>query len=327
MAIYEQAESYAVSRAGGIGGTDAAAILGLSPYKTPIEIYEAKINPESVPELDKECLLWGTLLEPIVRERYGLKYGVDITAPADLPHVFPLSKPWKDSTLVIGDEPWKLGAFDGWINDEREGYEGKCASRRSGDWGPEDGDDVPAHYRIQVAWYTHVADARGWNIGTLFSGNTLERFHIPRDPELEKNMVEVARDFWNENVLKQIPPKIDETVAYGKYLARRFSLPTGKVLTAPSQEIIDAATELHDAQAAAKSAESREQFAKNQLMAALADADGAITPLGKVSWVRPGPRSSVDYKGVFAECCVPQAIIDKFTKQSPVTAFVRGWWK
>ena len=71
VAISEEKESYLASRQGGIGGTDAAAILGLSPWKRPIQIYEGKINPNAQPELDKELLWWGNALEPIVRGRYA----------------------------------------------------------------------------------------------------------------------------------------------------------------------------------------------------------------------------------------------------------------
>ena len=134
--IYEEKESYATSRAGGIGGTDAAAILGLSPWKKPIDIYAGKVNPGAQPELDKECLYWGSALEPIVRGRYAQRFGVEVTAPADLASIFPNSKPWRDSTLVIGRFPLMLGAFDGWIRSANSGYEGKCSSRKGDEWGP-----------------------------------------------------------------------------------------------------------------------------------------------------------------------------------------------
>ena len=91
--ISEEKESYATSRAGGIGGTDAAAILGLSPWKRPIDIYAGKVNPGAQAELDKELLWWGNALEPIVRGRYQERYGVQVVAPSDLGTIFPKSRP------------------------------------------------------------------------------------------------------------------------------------------------------------------------------------------------------------------------------------------
>jgi len=121
--IYEEKESYAASRAGGIGGTDAAAILGLSPWKKPIDVFVGKGNPAAQPELDKELLWWGSALEPVVRGRYAERFGVEVTAPADLASIFPRSRPWRDSTLIVGREPWMLGAPDGWIPSVKNGLE------------------------------------------------------------------------------------------------------------------------------------------------------------------------------------------------------------
>jgi putative phage-type endonuclease len=326
MAIYDEKESYATSRANGIGGTDAAAILGLSPWKRPIQIYEGKVNPGAQPELDKECLYWGSALEPIVRGRYAERFGVAVTAPADLAPLFPKSRPWRDSTLIEGPEPWMLGAPDGWIPSARTGLEIKCSSRKSEEWGPEGSDEVPAHYMVQAAWYTAVCDARAWNFGVLFSGNSLVQYHINRDPQLEKDMIEACRSFWHDNVLKQIEPDIDESESYGKYLARKFSLNTGKILQ-PTPDILHWTSEMKVADDAEKEAGERKQLANNHLRALIGDAQKVVTPLGTVSWVRPEPRKTVDWKAIAAELWIPVNVIEAHTNETPVTPFVRAWWK
>lgn len=327
MSIYEERESYAVSRAGGLGGTDAAAILNLSPWKKPIDIYAGKVDPKNQPELDNEMLFWGSALEPVVRGRYGVRYGAQVVEPKDIGLFFSNSRPWNDSTLVIGKEDWMLGAPDGWIAADHEGLEIKCSSRRGDEWGAELSDEVPAHYLIQVAWYMAVLDAPAWNFGVLFSGNKLERFRVRRDMDLERVMVEACRAFWHDNVLKKIEPPIDESASYGRYLARKFSLSTGNIIKNPSLELTEAAMNLKTAQDAVKEAEAAEQLRKNQLAALLADADAALTPFGKVAWMRPAPRRSTDWKAVTEEANVPEDVIAKHTKESPVTPYVRGYWK
>jgi putative phage-type endonuclease len=327
MAIYEERESYAASRAGGIGGTDCAAILGLSPYKAPIDVYAAKVDPESQPELDKECLTWGTLLEPIVRERYAQKFEVEVVAPSQLWHKhFPKSKLWNDSTIVIGREDWMLGAPDGWMPKVRNGLEVKCSSRKSHDWGSDGSDEVPAHYLVQAAWYMAVCDAPAWNFAVLFSGNTLAQYRVVRDMDLEISMIEVCRSFWHDNVLKQVEPPIDQTESYGRYLARKFSLSTGAVIKNPSPELNAAAIMFKEAQDRVKDAEETAQLRKNQLAALLADADAAQTSSGKVQWVRPSPRKSVDWNTITAALQIKREIIEAHTKETPVTPYVRGYW-
>jgi putative phage-type endonuclease len=327
--IYEEKESYAASRASGIGGTDAAAILGLSPYRKPIDIYAGKVDPKSMPELDKECLFWGSALEPIVRQRYAVRFGVaDLAAPGRLAEFFPQTRPWNDATLVIGKEAWMIGAPDGWIPSVKSGLEVKCASRKSDDWGAEGSDEIPAHYYVQAAWYLMVCEAEGWNFATLFSGSRLEQFRIVRDPVFEKHIVEAARAFWFEFVLKRVEPPVDQTESYGRYLARKFSLSTGMVISNPSPEIIEAAEALKSAEAAISEAEDAKQLAKNRLAAMIGEAQAAITPIGKIAWVRPEAKAATNWSEVGkAVGPLHPEVVEQFTQTKEITPYIRAWFK
>ena len=49
-------------RSGGIGGSDAAVIAGLSPWKSPYELYLEKTGEAAAPDLsDNERVYWGTV--------------------------------------------------------------------------------------------------------------------------------------------------------------------------------------------------------------------------------------------------------------------------
>ncbi len=329
MSVYEEKESYAASRSGGLGGTDVAAILGLSPWKSPINVYAAKVNPSQLPELDKEMLWWGRALEPIVRERYEVRFGVEVASPLDVRKHFPLNhRPWNDdATLVIGDEPWKIAAPDGWIPQGRCVYEGKCSARKSAEWGEEGSDEVPVHYFVQDAWYMHIMDATACNYGVLFSGNTLQQYRSERDPLFERDMVTAARAFWHDNVLKEVEPKIDESESYGRYLARKFSLGNGSIIENPGPEIIHWASEMKLADDECKQAEERKQLANNNLRALIADAEKAKTPLGTVGWVRSKPQMLIDWESVAMECNAPSGLIEAHTSIRPREPYLRVWWR
>lgn len=333
MAVYDEKESYASSRAGGIGGTDTAAILGLSPWKRPIDIYAGKVSPGSLPELDKECLYWGNALEPIVRGRYSERFGVTVTAPA---HIgmdgrFAKCRTWRDSTLVVGDEDWMLGAPDGWIPSMDTGLEVKCASRKSDEWGTEGTDEVPAHYYVQAAWYAAVCKAKGWNFAVLFSGNTLAQYHIDRDPAFEKDMIATARAFWHDNVLARVEPEIDESESYGRYLARKFSLNTGRVITNSDQnyaDIVHWTSEMKIADDAETQAGEQKQLANNHLRALVGDAQKAVTPLGTVGWVRPETKDVTNWAEVGKKVGpLHPETVKEFTAPKSITAYLRAWWK
>jgi putative phage-type endonuclease len=327
MATYEQQETFAMARMGGIGGSDVAAILGLSPFRTAIEVWESKVYPERVAELDKECVWFGNALEPVIRGRYAIRNGIEVIDPVKIADYFPNSRKWNDQTIVIGDEPWMLGTADGWIPSEQDGLEIKNVGRKGEDWGTENTDEIPAYYVTQCMWYIPIHKAKGWRVAPLFSGNTLGNYLVKRDDGLIYDMVNAARDFFKDFVERRIEPPIDQTESYGRYLARKFSLSTGQVIKNPSMALTEAALNLKTAQDATKEAESNEQLRKNQLAAMLADSDAAITPFGKVQWVRGAPRISVDYKAVIAEAKVDDEIVAKHTKESPVSPYVRGYWK
>ena len=333
--IYDEKESYAASRSNGLGGTDVAAILGLSPWKTAIDVYSAKVNPQSIPDLDNEMLWWGLALEPIVRDRYALRFGVEVVPPSGLDKHFSNCRPWKDTQLIIGDETWKIAAPDGWIPSINGGYEGKCSARKSGEWGEEGSPVVPAHYFAADSWYMHVTDAKCWNFGVLFSGNSLEQYHIDRDLDFEHDMVEAARGFWHDFVLPEVEPPVDQTESYGRYLARKFSLGTSEVIERPSQEILDWTAEMKLADDQCKAAEERKQLANNQLRALIGDAQKAITLLGSVGWVRPKPRTETDWKTAFLDLVqcgglseeTIRQIVETNSKPRHDSPFLRVWWK
>ncbi|CAM5208732.1 hypothetical protein CDEN61S_03791 [Castellaniella denitrificans] len=75
----ERAEWLEVRKTG-IGGSDAAAAVGLSPYKSPLELWLEKTGrdatlPKPDPQDTTEPVYWGTLLEPIVAASYTQQTG------------------------------------------------------------------------------------------------------------------------------------------------------------------------------------------------------------------------------------------------------------
>ena len=53
-------------RSSGLGGSDIAAIVGLSPYRSPLDVWAEKVGHPSVISKDSLHLRFGTHLEPFV---------------------------------------------------------------------------------------------------------------------------------------------------------------------------------------------------------------------------------------------------------------------
>jgi len=70
-------EKWLNERRKGIGGSDAAAICGLSPYRTPLQVWQDKRGLSGViPE--NEAMEWGKRLEPIIRQKYSDTTGREV---------------------------------------------------------------------------------------------------------------------------------------------------------------------------------------------------------------------------------------------------------
>ena len=94
------------ARSRGIGGSDAAVALGLSPWKSALELFHEKRAPAgSVENVPTEPMRWGTLLEPVIRQEYSNRTGRVVRVP--------------ETTLVHPAHAFMLANVDGVTTDGR----------------------------------------------------------------------------------------------------------------------------------------------------------------------------------------------------------------
>jgi putative phage-type endonuclease len=178
----------------GIGGSDCAAVLRLSKWSTPLDIYLSKINPNSKIK-ENEYMEWGHRLEPVVLEKYKEFMNVEIKTPN---HIFKNNK-----------YPWMLANVDGLSGSPNINtiVEVKTTRAFNEDWGVQGTDEIPQEYLIQVAHYCAVLDMEYADIAALGGGSEFRLYHYRRNKELEQQIIDKTHDFWHNNVLKQIPPE------------------------------------------------------------------------------------------------------------------------
>lgn len=64
-------------RTKGIGGTDIGAIIGVNPWKGPMDVYLEKIGITE-PQEDNEAMWWGREMEPTLAKRYAKEKNIEI---------------------------------------------------------------------------------------------------------------------------------------------------------------------------------------------------------------------------------------------------------
>ena len=175
----------------GIGGSDAAAILGLNPYTSPLAVYADKRGlSDDAP--DTETLRQGRDFEAYVADRFAEETGQRVRRCNQI--------------LQHPDRPWMLANVDRLVVGERAGLECKCVG--IGNKVDFEGGAVPPTFYWQCMHYLAVTGLDRWYLAVL----PLGRWVAPYTFEIERNETQIdeltAREeaFWRENVLAGVPP-------------------------------------------------------------------------------------------------------------------------
>lgn len=193
-------------RQSGIGGSDIAAIIGVSPYATAYDIYQSKTQP--VTEDSNEFAYWGTVLEDIVAREFSKRSGLKIQNVNFLmrhpEHRWAIAN--IDRAIINRDVSGNVRFKDGKLTTDQI-VEIKTASEYVGkNWGNEDSDEVPDQYQCQAQWYMGVTGVDVCHMAVLIGGNKYRQYRIERNQDLIDVLFETAHDFWHNHVLAGIEP-------------------------------------------------------------------------------------------------------------------------
>lgn len=189
----------------GIGGSEAGAICGFNPYRSIMQIYYDKISDE-IDETDNEAMCQGRDLEEYVARRFMEATGKKVR---------------RANTMFYDPEnPFMLADVDRIIVGENAGLEIKTASPYTeAQW--SDG-KVPLSYQMQCFHYMSVTGADAWYVAVLIYGREFKYYRIERDEEIIRHLVQIEKDFWENHVLKRIPPNPDGSEIADKVIAEQF---------------------------------------------------------------------------------------------------------
>lgn len=256
----------------GIGGSDVAALLGLSKWRTPLDVYNSKV--EEPEETDNASMEWGRRLEPVIREKYAEAVGMEVSIPGVM-----YQHPEHD--FMIAD-------VDG-IREDGRIVEIKTARTQQG-WGEEGTDEIPDYYKTQVQHYMTVLGASSCDVAVLIGASDFRIYTVESDPELEALLIEAEADFWHNHVEPQLPPPpmtLDEM---------KVAFPISKKASVEcSDEIFNHVEALALTQEKIKELKEKEEAHKAIIQGAMGEAD-TLSHLGQVicTWKSVKPKVSID---------------------------------
>lgn len=243
----------------GIGGSDVAPILGLSKWRTPLDVYRDK-RGESDEQSDNEAMLWGRTLEPVIRQQYAERTGRVVRLP--------------EGIMQHPEHDFMLANLDG-VTDDGRVLEIKTA-RSGADWGEPGSAEIPDAYALQVQHYLCVTGLAVADVAVLIAGSDFRLYEVPADIELHRMLITAEGDFW-AHVLAGRPPEpvsfADAVAAFGRSAA------AGSVEA--SERAVMACHDLRRIRMEIKALEEDEAAQKAIVMLALGQAGDTLTHAGK----------------------------------------------
>ncbi|MFC0626124.1 YqaJ viral recombinase family nuclease [Kribbella deserti] len=191
-------DEWHAARAKGLGGSEIAAVLGLSPFESRYSLWHRKaglIGPVAEsPEME-----WGTRLENAVCDKHR-----------EVHNLGSLLQP--SGTYRHSERPWQIANpdrlrsdFDGHIVSLLEAKTSPFGDR----WGATDTDEIPVHVRAQVMWYLDTLGLDTGHVAVLISGLDYREYVLEYDADEAQLLRDAAVEFL-ATLAAGTPPPIDD---------------------------------------------------------------------------------------------------------------------
>lgn len=268
----------------GLGSSDAAAAVGLNPYKSQLELWLEKTGQDTNlakpdPDDDTSPMYWGTLLEPMVAAAYTKRTGNKVRRiNAVLQHP-------RHAWMLANIDREVIGAGDVQILEcKTAGLNGAKLWREG----------VPEYLQLQVQHQLAVTGKRAADVACLVCGNELKVYRIDRDEELIARLVELESEFWDK-VVSGLAPTPDGSESAGKALQALYPRDTGATVDFTADLVMNKLySHLTDARHALSKAEEEEARVKQLIQQAMGEATKAVFDNGTVTWKRSADGTAVD---------------------------------
>ena len=270
-------------RQAGIGGSDASCIAGLNPWKSAIQLYMDKKeeNPQEQKSLRMEL---GNRLEGLVAELFTEATGLKVRNV--------------NGILKNDKYPFAIANIDRAIVGEKAFLECKTTNSYAlKEW--EEG--VPAHYEIQCLHYMAITGATHCYIAALIGNSDFIWHKIERDQETIDYLMQIEKDFWENNIEKDVVPMPDGSDAYSEYLKKKYDKSNGQVIELHLLENgVDKLNRYDEIVTDIKALESEKKLIEQEIQLYMEEFEVAKIGDRKVTW-KSSSRNTIDSKKLKAE--------------------------
>lgn len=289
-------EEFLARRKQGIGGSDVAAVLGVSPYRTPYQVWMDKTG--KAPECEEtEILHFGQVLEQVIADEFVRRNGVKVQK--------------RNAMYRHKDHPELVANIDRYVVGGKI-LECKTCNAFAADKFGKDGDSVPDEYLLQVQHYMHITGIHDAVLAVLIGGNQYRQFELVYDSALAEFAAAKCVEFWQKYVLTNTPPPATEKDDLNAYYNARHEATINA-----TPEIVDLIAEAKAKKAEVKALEKEIDTICFEIKNFAGNNEIITMPGGKplATWKQQADKvvETVNWQAIADEMKIPQEIITKHT--------------
>jgi len=187
----------------GIGGSDAAAVTGVNPFSTPMEVFLKKTDQIPSNKEDNEAMRIGRDLEDYVADRFCEKRTKDTGEEV---------KVWNVNQMLRHPEyKFMIADLEKRVVGEDALLECKTTVDYNNNW---INDSFPDMVAIQAQHYLAVTGyGKAYLAVLILNSRQFKYYEIKRNEEIIEMLIEIEKGFWENNVKVGNPPEIDGSKA------------------------------------------------------------------------------------------------------------------
>lgn len=285
-----------------IGASEIAALVGLSRWKTPMQVFASKRGePDDSDSLPAEL---GTLLEDPISAVIQARTGTVL---------FPVDSIRHPEFKFAVATPDRAVFAPGWVAPagvkllQRE-HLGPCLKlcqiksttwRQKEFWGVPGSDAVPEDYLCQEQWEMGVSGVKSADIAVLFDKDRLETYCLQFDATIFDGLYAIAERFMHDHVLTGIPPPPDASAGYGEALERVYPRQQSERLVDAPDAIGDTIVRFAVLRQAKKLVEQGMEFYRSRITYLINKDTGIQGKFGKITWKRSKDSVAIDHEKAF----------------------------
>lgn len=264
-----------------IGGSDAAGVLGLSRWATPLSVWAEKTGQVKGADIsDKVCVKLGNKLEQTVAELFTEETGKRVRRSNEM--------------IVHPRFDFIVANIDRRIVGENSILECKtCSAWKAKEWESE---EIPQEYIIQCVHYLAVTGAKMAYIAVLIGNQDFKLKSIARDETMIKELIEKEVYFWNTFVTPKIMPT-QISCADSPTLLSLFPNAEENTEIELGEDINQMVDSLNAYKEDSKSIEGHIEQLENVLKSKIKENEIGVTSRFKIYWGNTS-RTSLDAKAI-----------------------------